>query len=213
MTDHSHGLKIASGMSMERAADQHAEIDRLNDSWRKGAGRGPAFRFIKGIEANIAADGTLDLSDEEAGRFELVLAAPHSKLRLTDDQTPRLLRAVDNPHVHVLAHPRGRIAGSRGGIVVDWDAVFARAAAKGVAIELDGDPSRQDLDHVLAARALDYGCLFAIDSDAHVPNQLWYAETAIAQARLAGIPSERVINYWERDRLLGWLDNRLVTSR
>ena len=202
VTDHSHGLKIAGGMSMAEAAAQRAAIERLNHDY---AGR---FRLIHGIEANIGADGQLDLSDDEAQQFEMVLAAPHSKLRRSEDQTERMLAAVANPRVHVLAHPRGRITGSRAGVVADWDAVFAAAARRGVAIEIDGDPSRQDLDFVLAARALAAGCLFALDSDAHTTGQLQYAETAIAHARLAGIPAERIINCWDTDRLLRWLGHK-----
>ena len=77
--------------------------------------------------------------------------------------------------------------GSRAGVIADWDAVFARAATLGVAIEIDGDPARQDLDHHVARRALEAGCLFALDSDAHTTDQLWYADTALAHARLADI--------------------------
>ena len=84
-------------------------------------------------------------------------------------------------------------------------AVFAAAASHGVAIEIDGDPSRQDLDFTLAERALAAGCLFALDSDAHAISQLRYAETAIAHARLAGIPPQRIVNCWPPERLLEWL--------
>jgi histidinol phosphatase-like PHP family hydrolase len=202
VTDHSHGLKIAGGISMEDAGRQHDEIDRLN---KRLDG---TFRLIKGIEANIGVDGELDLSEKEARQFELVLAAPHSKLRLTDDQTARLVRAVKNPQVRILAHPRGRMSGSRAGVAADWDKVFAAARAANVAVEIDGDPARQDLDHTLAARALDAGCLFALDSDAHTTSQLRYAETAIAHARLAGIPKERIVNCWPVEKLLKWLNTQ-----
>lgn len=202
VTDHSHGLKIAGGMSMEEAAAQHAAIDHLN------ALHGRSFRLLKGIEGNIGAGGELDLSEEERRRFEVVLAAPHSKLRSLDDQTERFIAAVSAPHVHILAHPRGRVAGVRRGVVVDWDPVFAAAAAHNVAIEIDGDPARQDLDYELAARARAAGCLFALDSDAHTTDQFRYSETALAHAALAGIPPERIINFWERDRLLDWLTSR-----
>ena len=202
VTDHSHGLKIAGGMSMADAADQWRLIDRLN------ASLGDRFRLIRGIEANIASDGTLDLSAEEAAQFELVLAAPHSRLRRTEDQTSRLLAAIDTPHVHVLAHPRGRISGSRAGVVARWDEVFAHAARCGVAIEIDGDPARQDLDYTLASQAHAAGCLFALDSDAHTTLQLRYADTALAHARLAGVPPDRIVNCWPTDRLLDWLKNR-----
>ena len=202
VTDHSYGLRIAGGMSMAEAEDQRHAIDDLNR-----ASDSP-FRLIRGIEANIAADGGLDLSDDEAARFELVLAAPHSKLRSPDDQTARLVRAVENPRVHILAHPRGRIVGSRAGIVANWAAVFAAAGREGVAIEIDGDPARQDLDHTLAADALAAGCLFALDSDAHTTSQLQYADIALAHARLAGVPPDRIVNCWPTDRLLEWLARR-----
>jgi histidinol phosphatase-like PHP family hydrolase len=198
VTDHSHGLKIAGGMSMQEAADQRRAIDRIN------AGTN-TFRLLQGIEANIGADGQLDLSAEEARTFEVVLAAPHSRLRRAEDQTGRLITAVQNPSVRILAHPRGRITGSRAGIVADWHRVFETAAHFGVAVEIDGDPARQDLDYLLAGAALAEGCLFALDSDAHTTEQLAYAETAIAHARLAGIPADRIVNYWPLDRLLNWL--------
>lgn len=199
VTDHSHGLKIAGGMTMEEVAQQRSELNRVNRQ------NGSTFRLLHGIEANIGTDGTLDLSDEEAAVFEIVLAAPHSRLRRPEDQTGRLVRAVAHPFVRVLAHPRGRIGGSRAGVVADWDAVFAAAAERGVAVEIDGDPARQDLDFALARQALRAGCLFALDSDAHTVDQLQYAETAIAHARLAGIPRERVVNCWPLERLLAWI--------
>ena len=202
VTDHSYGLKIAGGMSMAEAAAQREAIARVN------ARCGARFRLLRGIEANIASDGTLDLTSEEAGTFEVVLAAPHSKLRRVEDQTARLVAAIENPSVHILAHPRGRINGSRAGVVADWTVVFAAAARSGVAVEIDGDPARQDLDYTLAAEALAAGCTFALDSDAHTTSQLAYAETAIAHARLAGIPPERIVNYWPLERLLEWTAQR-----
>jgi len=206
VTDHSYGLKIAGGMSMEEAAEQRHAIDRVNESM------GGTFRLLQGIEANIGADGELDLTDAEAATFDLVLAAPHSRLRRTEDQTERMLRAVEHPAVRILAHPRGRITGSRAGVIAEWDVVFARAAERGVAIEIDGDPARQDLDYALAHQALDAGCLFALDSDAHTTSQLAYAETAIAHARLAAIPADRIVNYWSLDRVLEWTLHRSATA-
>jgi putative hydrolase len=186
-------------MSMEDAAGQRRAIADLN------ATMAPEFHLLQGIEANIGLDGQLDLNPAEAGTFDLVLAAPHSRLRRNDDQTARLVTAVENPHVRILAHPRGRMSGSRAGIVADWSVVFAAAADRAVAIEIDGDPARQDLDHVLAEQALNAHCLFALDSDAHTSAQLSYAETALAHARLANIPADRIVNCWPLDRLLAWL--------
>jgi histidinol phosphatase-like PHP family hydrolase len=206
VTDHSHGLKIAGGLTRDEALQQRKAIDHLN---RMHDGR---FRLIPGIEANIGSDGLLDLTDDEAAEFELVLAAPHSHLRKTHDQTERLITSIRNPRIRILAHPRGRIRESRAGLIADWDAVFKVAAQEGVAVEIDGDPARQDLDFTLAARALAAGCLFALDSDAHSIAQLSYAETAIAHARLAGIPASRIVNYWSHHRLAAWLADRDMGS-
>jgi putative hydrolase len=201
VTDHSYGLKIAGGMSMAEAVEQRKAIDEVNARY------GAQFRLLQGIEANIDVTGQLDLTDDEAATFDVVLAAPHSRLRRSEDQTNRMLAAVAHRSVRILAHPRGRITGSRAGVIADWHAVFAAAAERRVAIEIDGDPARQDLDHALAADALAAGCLFALDSDAHTTGQLSYAETAVAHARLAGIPAERIVNCWPLDRLLAWLAN------
>lgn len=198
ITDHSYGLPIAGGVSMRDLVRQHEEIDRLNKRYR---GR---FRLLKGIEANIRADGSVDMTAEERRLLEIVVAAPHSALRSAADQTRRMLRAVETPGVHILAHPRGRMYGSRPGVSADWQKVFRAAARTGVAIEIDGDPSRQDIDYDLARVALHSGCLFALDSDAHSTAELQYADTAIAHARLAGVPGERVINTWPVRRLLNW---------
>ena len=161
--------------------------------------------MLKGIEANILADGELDMKPEELRQVEVALAAPHSKLRTSDDQTARMLTAVSLTGVNILAHPRGRMFGSRPGISANWEKVFARAAETRVAIEIDGDPSRQDVDFDLAKQALKAGCLFSLDSDAHSVEELRYAETAIAHARLASIPKSRIVNYWKVDKLRDWL--------
>lgn len=202
ITDHSHGLAVARGMSMPRAAEQGREIDALNAEY---AGR---FRIYKGVEANINADGSLDLSREERRVFEYVVAAPHAALQREEDQTARLLAAVRAPGVAILGHPRGRMYGRRSGIRAKWAQVFAEAAAHGVAVELDGTWHRQDLDWALASQALEAGCLFAADSDAHSVEELRSAEYAIAHARLARIPASRVINCWPPRQIERWLSGR-----
>jgi len=202
VTDHSYGLPIARGVSMHKLFEQHRAIDALNARYK---GR---FRLIKGIEANIRADGSVDMEPQELRQLELVVAAPHSALRTTTDQTKRMVAAVKTRGVHILGHPRGRMYGSRPGVSADWDRVFETAEKTGVAIEIDGDPARQDIDYDLAKRAVASGCLFALDSDAHSTRELRYAETAIAHARLAGVPKDRVINCWPVEKLLEWLNSR-----
>jgi histidinol phosphatase-like PHP family hydrolase len=202
VTDHSYGLPIAGGVSMANLAEQHREIARLNAEY------GRQFRLLKGIEANIGKDGTVDMLPEEIALLEIVVAAPHSVLRVAADQTARMVKAVTTRGVHILGHPRGRMYGSRPGVTARWDEVFTAAKRSKVAIEIDGDPSRQDLDFELARRAVDAGCLFALDSDAHSTRELRYAETAIAHARLAGVPPDRIVNCWPLERLLEWARER-----
>ena len=206
ITDHSYGLPIARGMSMEQAARQWNEIDALNARLRG------TFRVFKGIEANILTDGSLDVQPEERARFEFVVASPHSLLRRPEDQTARMVNAVRSPAVAILGHPRGRMFNSRPGITADWDAVFAAAAKRGVAIELDGNWHRQDIDYLLARRALEAGCLFALDSDAHAVGELRFSDYAIAHARIAGVPADRVINCWPEERLEEWMRERRGSS-
>jgi putative hydrolase len=202
ITDHSYGLPIARGMTMEAVSRQHREIDRLNTQL---AGR---FRIFKGIEANILADGELDLQPGERRVFEFVVASPHSELRREHDQTSRMLCAVKQPGVAILGHPQGRMFNTRKGVAADWPRIFAEAAKRRVAIEIDGNWHRQDVPHALARQALDAGCLFALDSDAHSIGELRFTDYSIAHARLAGVPAERVINCWSDARLEEWMAER-----
>jgi putative hydrolase len=202
VTDHSYGLPIARGMSMEAAVRQHEEIDGLNATLK---GR---VRVYKGVEANILADGALDLSEEERRVFEYVIASPHSLLRKEIDQTPRMLAAVRLPGVAILGHPQGRMYNTRPGIAADWVKIFREAAQRDVAIELDGNWHRQDIDYELAALAVDEGCIFALDSDAHSIAEFPFTDYAIAHARIAQIPADRVVNCWEESRFDAWLEER-----
>jgi len=206
ITDHSYGLPIARGMSMESAARQHHEVDKVNARFR---GR---VRVYKGIEANIRADGSLDLQEDERARFEYVIASPHSALRKETDQTGRMLAAVKLRGVAILGHPQGRMYNSRPGISADWTKVFREAAKRGVAIELDGNWHRQDIDYELAAIALEAGCLFALDSDAHSIGEFPFTDYAIAHARIARIPADRVVNCWGASKFEDWLHEGRVPS-
>jgi histidinol phosphatase-like PHP family hydrolase len=205
ITDHSYGLPIARGMSMADAVAQHREIDQLNAQL---AGR---FRVFKGIEANILADGNLDLQPAERSAFEFVVASPHSLLRRNDDQTHRMVAAVSAPGVAILGHPRGRVFNSRPGVKANWLRVFETAAKRRVAIELDGNWHRQDIDFELARHGREAGCIFALDSDAHSIGELRFSDYAIAHARLAGIPASRVINCWSNQELDDWMKECMGT--
>ncbi|MET0843069.1 MAG: PHP domain-containing protein, partial [Mycetocola sp.] len=169
-SDHSPSLRVANGLSTERLEEQLAELDELNAQF-------DGFRMLTGIEVDILIDGELDQSDEVLGRLDLVVASVHSKLRMdSKEMTERMLAAVRHPQSNVLGHCTGRlIQGSRGTrppSTFDAAAVFAACAENDVAVEINSRPERQDPPDDLIQVALDAGCLFSIDSDAHAPGQL-----------------------------------------
>ncbi|HKY52501.1 MAG TPA: PHP domain-containing protein [Candidatus Limnocylindria bacterium] len=205
VTDHSQGLRIANGMSEEKLRDQWRAIEKL---------RTPGISVLRGLEMNLAPDGTGDMSDDVLSGVDVVLGAFHSQLRLKDDQTDRYLRALANPTVNVLAHPRGRRYDVRYGLLADWERVSRAAAEHDVALEIDSWPDRQDLDVENLRAAAAAGCRISIDTDAHASDELRFVEFGLAAAIRAGIQRERIVNFLPRDELLAWSRaKRRVASR
>ena len=202
LTDHARDCAVAGGLHAGDFAAQRRELDRLN------ARTEGEFEMRLGAEANIAEDGTIDVVPAGVPVLEAVVASIHTDLRSAKDQTARFVRAVETPGVAVLGHPKGRLYNMRTGVKAGWDRVFAAAAERDVAIEVNGCPERQDLPPSLARTALAAGCLFALVSDAHAHRHLGFQRYALAIARLAGIPAERVVNAWPRERFEEWLEER-----
>jgi putative hydrolase len=200
ITDHSPRLTIARGLSAERLTEQLEVVRGLSDD---------GIRVLTGIEVDINDDGTLDQTDELLGRLDVVVASVHSKLKSEPRaMTRRMIAAVSNPHTDVLGHITGRLVeGSRGtrpGATFDAKAVFAACAANGVAVEVNSRPERQDPPDDLIALALDAGCLFSIDSDAHAPGQLGLLDYGAERAEKNGIPAERIVTTYPVEQLLQW---------
>jgi putative hydrolase len=190
LTDHSPRLTVAGGLSAERLEAQLELVARLN------AQLAP-FRILTGIEVDILEDGGLDQRDDLLGKLDLVVASVHSKLRMdARPMTSRMLAAVASPHVDVLGHCTGRMVAGRGRpeSAFDAEAVFAACRERGVAVEINCRPERQDPPDRLLRLAADLGCLFAIDTDAHAPGQLDWLDNGCARAELAGIQADRVLN-------------------
>jgi len=203
ITDHSKTLTIANGMSAERLEAQSVAIDLLNRGSRDA---GDPFRVLRAIEADVFPDGSLDMDDDSSlAGLDLVLGAFHSKLRSTQDETERYLRALRQPRLNVLAHPKARMYGRRAGLVADWRRVFAEAASLGKALELDATVWRQDLNVELATIAREEGVRwFSIGSDAHSAEELEFLPFGMATAALAGIPRDRVLNYRSAAFVRSW---------
>jgi histidinol phosphatase-like PHP family hydrolase len=197
VTDHSKGLPIANGMPEEKLLRQGDAIRAYNDD-------GTPIRLLRSLEMNLSPEGHGDMDPAVLRQLDLVLGAFHSRLRESSDQTERYLAAVRNPTVHVLAHPRGRRFGARGGLRADWPRVFATAAEVGMALEIDCHPDRQDLEVDLLRLAAETDVWISIGTDAHYPHELAFIEFGMAAAILGGIPRERILNFLDVDRLLAW---------
>jgi len=203
MTDHSPRLTIAHGLNAERLGKQLDLIARLNDQLAP-------FRLLSGIECDINTDGTLDQTDELLGEVDVVVASVHSKLRADHDtMTARMFEAVRNPHTDILGHCTGRLVtggrGQRPASDFDAEAVFAACAEHGVAVEINSRPERLDPPRRLLRQAVDAGCLFSINTDAHAPGQLDWQAYGCARAQECGVPLKRVINTWGVHQLLAWV--------
>jgi histidinol phosphatase-like PHP family hydrolase len=206
ITDHSQTLTIANGMSPEELAAQGRAIDALN---RGSEAAGDPFRVLRAMETDIFPDGSLDMDDASLASLDLVLGAFHSKLRSTEDETERYLRALRQPRLHVLAHPKARMYGRRVGLIADWRSVFAEAARLGKALELDATVWRQDLSVELATIAREEGVpWFSIGSDAHSAEELGFLPFGMATAARAGIPRERILNYRSAESVRTWARER-----
>ena len=187
ITDHSKTLRITNGMDEARLLAQGEHIAVVNAD-----GSDPAV--LRGIEMDLSPEGAGDMDPSALARLDIVLGAFHSKLRLRDDQTERYFRALENPDVQVLAHPRGRIYNFRAGLSCDWERVARHAVETGTALEIDAYPDRQDLDVERLRIVAAEGASVSIGTDAHTPDELVFLEIGIASAILAGIPRERVLN-------------------
>ncbi|MHB0856815.1 MAG: DNA polymerase/3'-5' exonuclease PolX [Anaerolineae bacterium] len=193
ITDHSKQLTVARGMDAERLAAQIDEIDRLNEEME-------GFRVLKGIEVDILEDGTLDLPDEILARLDVCVGAIHSRFTLSEQkQTERLIRAMDNPHLHIIAHPTGRLIGRRPPYAVDMEQVLRAALARGCFLEINAQPERLDLNDVDAKLARDLGVKLSISTDAHTVQELNLMPYGIAQARRGWLTREDALNTrpWE----------------
>jgi DNA polymerase (family 10) len=202
-TDHSISLGVASGLSLEDHRKQQAEIKKVQRTL------GDSIRVLHATEVEIKADGTLDYPDEFLASLDLVLASLHTSLRQPRQKiTERLVKAVRNPHVDIIGHPTGRLLPDREGADLDMEVVLSEAAQSGVALEINADPARLDLDDIMARRARDMGIPLSINTDAHTAAGLEVLFFGVAIARRAWLTRKDVINAWPVDRLLEWLKQR-----
>jgi DNA polymerase (family X) len=206
ISDHSQSAAYAGGLTRDAVRRQHDEIESLRP-------RFPGLRLLKGIEADILLDGSVDYDAALLDQFDYVIASIHSRFGLEEEaMTDRVLRALDDPHVTILGHPTGRLLLTREPYAVDMPAVMARAAERGVAVELNADPHRLDLDWTLCRRARDLGCTIEIGPDAHSTAGLDNVAIGVGIARKGWLGAADVLNARPADEVLGHPAARSHTS-
>lgn len=202
ITDHSPRLTVARGLTADRLRDQLAVTRDL------GAAMAP-FRVLQGIEVDILDDGGLDQDDDLLAELDVVVASVHSKLRSdSETMTHRMVGAIANPRTNVLGHCTGRLIEGERGLrpesSFDPEVVFEACRTFDVAVEINSRPERRDPPTRLLELAIEMGCLFSIDTDAHAPGQLEFLAYGCERAEALGLDPDRVVNTWPVDRLLSW---------
>src|SRR5213596_106350 len=177
------------------------EIANVNAALSKSA---PHVTVLRSIEMNLNPRGEGDMSPGSLRSLDLVLGSFHSALRRENDQTERYLAALRNPHVHILGHPRGRIYNYRLGLRAEWEQVFDEAARLDKAVEIDAYPDRQDLNLDLLKIARRSGVRISLGTDSHHPWQFEFIDLALAAARMARIPADRIVNFLSLEELKAW---------
>jgi DNA polymerase (family X) len=206
VADHSQSAHYAGGLSLEEIAEQHREADRLNKEY------GKSFRILKGIEADILVDGSLDYPDRVLDSFDFVVASVHSRFKMPKkEQTERILKAITNPYTTIVGHMTGRQLQRRPGYEIDIDKILKTCAEYRVAVEINAHPWRLDLDWRWHEKALEYGCIFSINPDAHSIRELDHMHWGVEMARKGGVSADRVLNAMALPKLLRYLTQRRRT--
>jgi DNA polymerase (family 10) len=196
ISDHSQSAFYAGGLNRDAILAQHDEIDRVNDTLT-------GFRVLKGIEADILADGRVDYDAEVLERFDYVIGSIHSRFAMGETQmTERVLAALDDPHLTILGHPTGRLLLTREPYAIDMHAVLDKAGEVGVSVELNADPHRLDIDWRLCRRAKERGVAIEIGPDAHSTHSLDNVEIGVGIARKGWLEAKDVLNTHSADEVL-----------
>lgn len=196
--DHSQSLKVAGGLSEDKLLEQIEKIKKLNIKYKD-------FDILAGSEVDIKADGSLDYPDELLGKLDIVVAAVHTRFKMPrQEMTRRIIKAIQNPYVNILAHPTGILLGVRDAYEIDLDEILKVAKRNNVALEINAFPERLDLNDINCKRAKDYGVLISINTDSHITNQLNYMTLGVSVARRGWLESENIINTKPIDEILSF---------
>ncbi len=203
ITDHSFSLGIANGLSIERLQEQRKDIEAARKEL------GDSILLLHGTEMEIRADATLDFPDEILEWLDIVIASLHVSMRQPRKEvTQRILNAINNPHVDIIAHPTNRKLPDREGADLDMGAILKAAAETGTALEINANPRRLDLEDIYARRALEMGINLVVNTDAHHPDHMDFIHYGVATARRAWAERKDIINSWTPKQIQSWLKKR-----
>jgi DNA polymerase (family 10) len=200
ITDHSRSLGIANGLDEERLWQMVDDVQTANEKM------GSDFRLLYGTEMEIKADGSLDYEDYVLEELDFVIASLHTSLSQPREQvTQRMLNAMNNPHVDMIAHPTGRLLPDRPGADLDMDKVLETAVSTGTILEINANPNRLDLRDSHVRRAVELGVKIAINTDAHRPEHFAFRHFGVAVGQRGWLPKDQVVNTWPLERFLSYL--------
>jgi DNA polymerase (family 10) len=206
ISDHSQSLRIADGLSPQEVREQRQEVDRLNETFAED-GKAP-FRIFHGIESDILRDGLLDYETEVLEIFDFVVASVHTGFSMArEEATQRLIRAIENPHTRILGHPTGRLLLQREGYPIDHTRVIEACAEHDVALELNANPHRLDLDWRWVYHATEQGVLISINPDAHSVQELDHMRWGVAVGRKGWLTADQCLNAKSLDAFTQWLED------
>lgn len=200
IADHTKFLRIEHGLNERQLAKRNKEIDRLNSKFQMSNSK---FRILKGCEANIMNDGSIDIKDAALKKLDFVIAGIHSSFKMEKKKmTERIIKAMKNPNVNIVSHPTGRILKKRDEYQIDFDKILRAAKEFGVILEINSFPERLDLNDQNIRRAKEAGVKMVINTDSHQKDQLRFIELGIAQARRGWAEKKDIINTQPSDKLL-----------
>ncbi len=202
VTDHSQKITVTGGVNEKRLMEEVKEIDRINEKL-------DGIRLLKGCEVDILEDGALDFPDSVLERLDIVIGAVHSKFKLSrKEQTERVLKALSNKYLTFIAHPTGRLIGSRDPYEIDMDRIIRAAADEGCFLELNGNPDRLDLNENYCRSCKENGVKVVLNTDAHSTMDLQFMEFAVGQARRGWLEVDDVVNTKSTKKLMKLLHQR-----
>ncbi len=203
IADHTKFLKIEHGLDEKKLKERNKEIDRINSKFKI---QNPKFKILKGCEANILPDGSIDIDDECLKEQDFVIAGVHSRFKMSkEEMTERIIRAMKNPHVDIISHPTGRLIQKRDEYEIDLDKILRVAKETGTVLEINSYPERLDLNDINIKKAKEMGVKMVINTDAHHIDQMRFIEFGIAQARRGWAEKKDIVNCWPLETLLKYL--------